>query len=199
MCRRTTCKETLHETSCTGPLARCLHPGVPGAAAARPAAAHRRLLFARTAAARRRWSGRLDAAKTSILVQAYSFTSAPIAKALVEAHKRGVRVEVILDKSQTERRSTATADFLREHGHPDPDRRQARHRPQQGHGHRRPRWSSPAASTSPSRPRRATPRTCWSSATRPWPSSIRPTGGSTPRTPSLTRGKEAARGRREGR
>jgi phosphatidylserine/phosphatidylglycerophosphate/cardiolipin synthase-like enzyme len=31
-------------------------------------------------------------AKTSILVQAYSFTSAPIAKALLEAHKRGVQV-----------------------------------------------------------------------------------------------------------
>ena len=33
-------------------------------------------------------------------MQAYSFTSAPIAKALVEAHKRGVDVRVILDKSQ---------------------------------------------------------------------------------------------------
>jgi phosphatidylserine/phosphatidylglycerophosphate/cardiolipin synthase-like enzyme len=33
-------------------------------------------------------------------VQAYSFTSAPIAKALVEAHQRGVRVEVLLDKSR---------------------------------------------------------------------------------------------------
>jgi phosphatidylserine/phosphatidylglycerophosphate/cardiolipin synthase-like enzyme len=41
----------------------------------------------------------LNAAKTSVLVQAYSFTSAPIAKALLDAHKRGVKVEVILDKS----------------------------------------------------------------------------------------------------
>jgi phosphatidylserine/phosphatidylglycerophosphate/cardiolipin synthase-like enzyme len=31
-------------------------------------------------------------AKRSVLVQAYSFTSAPIAKALLEAHKRGVQV-----------------------------------------------------------------------------------------------------------
>jgi phosphatidylserine/phosphatidylglycerophosphate/cardiolipin synthase-like enzyme len=31
----------------------------------------------------------LASATTSLLVQAYSFTSAPIAKALVEAHKRG--------------------------------------------------------------------------------------------------------------
>jgi phosphatidylserine/phosphatidylglycerophosphate/cardiolipin synthase-like enzyme len=42
----------------------------------------------------------LGAAKSSILVQAYSFTSAPIAKALVDAHRRSVDVHVILDKSQ---------------------------------------------------------------------------------------------------
>jgi phosphatidylserine/phosphatidylglycerophosphate/cardiolipin synthase-like enzyme len=41
----------------------------------------------------------LDKAKKSILVQAYSFTSAPIAKALVAAHERGVKVESILDQS----------------------------------------------------------------------------------------------------
>ena len=46
-----------------------------------------------------------------------SFTSAPIAKALVEAHKRGVKIEVILDKSQrTEKYSEA--DFLRNMGIP---------------------------------------------------------------------------------
>jgi phosphatidylserine/phosphatidylglycerophosphate/cardiolipin synthase-like enzyme len=39
-------------------------------------------------------------AKSTIWVQAYSFTSTPIAQALLEAHKRGVKVEVILDKSQ---------------------------------------------------------------------------------------------------
>jgi phosphatidylserine/phosphatidylglycerophosphate/cardiolipin synthase-like enzyme len=42
----------------------------------------------------------IDSAKKEILVQAYSFTSTPIAKALVNAHKRGVHVEVVLDKSQ---------------------------------------------------------------------------------------------------
>ena len=47
-------------------------------------------------------------ARASVLVQAYSFTSAPIAQALVEAHRRGVDVEVILDKSQrTEHHSSA--------------------------------------------------------------------------------------------
>lgn len=42
----------------------------------------------------------INNAKTEILVQAYSFTSAPIAKALLEGHKRGVKVEAILDRSQ---------------------------------------------------------------------------------------------------
>ncbi len=51
----------------------------------------------------------LGKVRETVLVQAYSFTSAPIAKALVEAHQRGVRVEVLLDKSQgTERYLSAT-------------------------------------------------------------------------------------------
>jgi phosphatidylserine/phosphatidylglycerophosphate/cardiolipin synthase-like enzyme len=53
----------------------------------------------------------LDKAKDSILVQAYSFTSAPIAKALLGAHKRGVKVQVVLDKSQR-REKYSSADFL---------------------------------------------------------------------------------------
>lgn len=53
----------------------------------------------------------LERATNSVLVQAYSFTSAPIAKAVVDAHRRGLRVRVILDKSQqTEKYSSA--DFL---------------------------------------------------------------------------------------
>jgi phosphatidylserine/phosphatidylglycerophosphate/cardiolipin synthase-like enzyme len=59
----------------------------------------------------------LGQAKETILVQAYSFTSAPIAKAVVDAHKRGVKVQVILDKSQrTEKYSSA--DFLAHAGVP---------------------------------------------------------------------------------
>jgi len=48
-------------------------------------------------------------AKSEILVQAFHFTSAPIAKSLVEAHKRGVKVSAILDESQrTAEYSSAT-------------------------------------------------------------------------------------------
>ena len=53
----------------------------------------------------------LDKATNTVLVQAYSFTSSPIAKALVDAEKRGVKVQVILDKSnRTEKYSSA--DFI---------------------------------------------------------------------------------------
>ena len=52
----------------------------------------------------------IDKAKSEILVQAYSFTSKEIAKALVDAHKRGVHVETILDKSNKSQKYSA-ADF----------------------------------------------------------------------------------------
>ena len=51
----------------------------------------------------------ISQAKHQILVQAYSFTSAPIAKALVDAKNKGVDVKIILDKSQiTAKYSVAT-------------------------------------------------------------------------------------------
>jgi phosphatidylserine/phosphatidylglycerophosphate/cardiolipin synthase-like enzyme len=53
----------------------------------------------------------VKAAKGSVLVHAYWFTSASIAKALVAAHKRGVKVEVILDRSRTEM-DNEQADFI---------------------------------------------------------------------------------------
>ena len=59
----------------------------------------------------------INGARTEILMQAYSFTSASIAKALIEAHKRGIKVQAILDKSQrSERYSSAT--FLANSGIP---------------------------------------------------------------------------------
>jgi len=50
-------------------------------------------------------------AKKEILVQAYSFTSAPIAQALVEAKQRGVNVKIILDKSQVKAKYTSAKYF----------------------------------------------------------------------------------------
>lgn len=57
----------------------------------------------------------LSQAKRLVLIQAHSLTSAPIAQALLDAHKWGVKIEIILDKSQkTEKYSSA--DFLAQAG-----------------------------------------------------------------------------------
>jgi phosphatidylserine/phosphatidylglycerophosphate/cardiolipin synthase-like enzyme len=53
----------------------------------------------------------------SIRVAAYSFTSKPIAQALLEAHKRGVDVKVVVDKSQAKAKYTS-ATFLANVGIP---------------------------------------------------------------------------------
>jgi phosphatidylserine/phosphatidylglycerophosphate/cardiolipin synthase-like enzyme len=59
----------------------------------------------------------INQAKQEVLVQAYSFTSVPIAKALLNAHKRGVKIEAILDKSQRKEKYTS-ATFLANSGIP---------------------------------------------------------------------------------
>jgi phosphatidylserine/phosphatidylglycerophosphate/cardiolipin synthase-like enzyme len=59
----------------------------------------------------------IQQAKKSILVAAYSFTSKPISTALLEAHKRGVRVQVIADKGSNTRKYSAVT-FLANQGVP---------------------------------------------------------------------------------
>lgn len=59
----------------------------------------------------------ITGAKRDLKVAAYSFTSKPIAQALVDAHRRGVQVQVVLDKSQEGERYTAST-FLRNQGVP---------------------------------------------------------------------------------
>ena len=59
----------------------------------------------------------INSARHSIRLAAYSFTSKPIARALVDAHKRGVDVEVVVDKSQKSARYTS-ATFLANMGIP---------------------------------------------------------------------------------
>jgi phosphatidylserine/phosphatidylglycerophosphate/cardiolipin synthase-like enzyme len=56
-------------------------------------------------------------AKSEILLQAYSFTSKPIALALIRAHKRGVKISAVLDKSNRGRKYSA-ATFLKNMGIP---------------------------------------------------------------------------------
>jgi phosphatidylserine/phosphatidylglycerophosphate/cardiolipin synthase-like enzyme len=57
----------------------------------------------------------LDKAQSTVLVQAYSFTAYKIAKGLLDAYKRGVKIEVILDKSQKSDQYSS-ADFLANSG-----------------------------------------------------------------------------------
>jgi len=54
-------------------------------------------------------------ARREILVQAYSFTAEPLALAMVEAKKQGVRVEIVLDKSN-ELERFSDLHLLLEHG-----------------------------------------------------------------------------------
>lgn len=58
----------------------------------------------------------LDAAKETVFVQAYSFTSKEIAAALDNAKARGVVVHVILDKSNIKSGTYSDADFVAHHG-----------------------------------------------------------------------------------
>jgi phosphatidylserine/phosphatidylglycerophosphate/cardiolipin synthase-like enzyme len=61
----------------------------------------------------------LTKAKSTVLVQAYSFTSAPIAKALTDAHRRGVKIQVILDRSWNDCCSSGTGE---DHERPETSR-----------------------------------------------------------------------------
>lgn len=54
----------------------------------------------------------IAAARSSIQVQAYSFTSQPIANALVDARARGVRVEVLVDADMNRRGGKALPKLL---------------------------------------------------------------------------------------
>jgi len=54
----------------------------------------------------------IGAAKQSIRIAAYSFTSRPIAKALIEAHQAGIDVKVVVDRSQIEISSHSVVPIL---------------------------------------------------------------------------------------
>ena len=124
-----------------------------------------RLLFLPRRRLHRAVVNEIRQARQQIFVQAYSFTSVPIATALVERTSRGVAVYIVLDKSQrTEKYSGA--DFVANAGIPtliDAAHAIAHNKIMLIDGKR----SSPAASTSRPMPSNTTPRTCWSSATGP--------------------------------
>jgi len=59
----------------------------------------------------------ISKAKTEVLIQAYGFTSKPIAKAILDAKRRGVKVEAMLDISNVTAKYSA-ATFLHNAGIP---------------------------------------------------------------------------------
>lgn len=59
----------------------------------------------------------IQGAKSSILVAAYSFTSKPIATALLDAHRRGVKVVVVADQDSN-RKQYSAVQFLANQGVP---------------------------------------------------------------------------------
>jgi phosphatidylserine/phosphatidylglycerophosphate/cardiolipin synthase-like enzyme len=61
--------------------------------------------------------GGIKSARSSILVAAYTFTSKPIAYALIDAQKRGVKVYVVADEAQNSK-SYSAVNFLANHGVP---------------------------------------------------------------------------------
>ena len=59
--------------------------------------------------------GAIDAAQMSILVAAYEFTSQPVAKALLAAQSRGVRVSVVADAKEAAGRYSAVTFLANNH------------------------------------------------------------------------------------
>ncbi len=100
-------------------------PAVRRGAAARPAeagpvtvtAGNARVYFSPRGGCTEAIVAELEQARESVLIQAYSFTSEPIASAAVAAHRRGVRVRAILDKSQRSEKYSEL-DFLTRAGVP---------------------------------------------------------------------------------
>jgi phosphatidylserine/phosphatidylglycerophosphate/cardiolipin synthase-like enzyme len=81
-----------------GPSSPGPHPPAPGPCSACPAAAAWSVYFSPAGGCTEAVVREIAAAKKTILVQAYNFSSPPIAAALLAAHRRGVDVQVIEDK-----------------------------------------------------------------------------------------------------
>lgn len=114
-------------TSCAAqphaPRERAVAPPVPvarqtdNAKAPSPSAQSISVAFSPDGGATQAVVNAIDEAQHSVRLGAYFFTSKPIAQALVVAHRRGVQVRVILDKSQATH-SYSGATFLANNGIP---------------------------------------------------------------------------------
>lgn len=89
----------------------------PASAALLPATGTVEVFFSPRGGAEEAVIREISSARGEILVQAYSFTNKPIAKALLDAKKRGVRIDAVLDKSNATAKYSAAA-FLYNTGIP---------------------------------------------------------------------------------
>lgn len=83
-----------------------------------PANTHYRICFTPQQNCTKMLVNAIDRADKSIYVQAYSFTSRAIAGALVKAQQRGVKVYIILDKSNFQANVHSSATYLLWHRMP---------------------------------------------------------------------------------
>jgi phosphatidylserine/phosphatidylglycerophosphate/cardiolipin synthase-like enzyme len=60
----------------------------------------------------------IDSAKAQVLVQAFSFTNRDIADALIRAHRRGLDVQIIADREQTDSMESSALQSLLKAGLP---------------------------------------------------------------------------------
>ena len=60
----------------------------------------------------------IDSARAQVLVQAFSFTNRDIADALIRAHRRGVDVQIIADREQTDSMESSALHSLLKAGLP---------------------------------------------------------------------------------
>lgn len=60
----------------------------------------------------------IDSAKSRIRMQAFLFSNKEITGALIRAHQRGVKVDVIIDKKMPKKKPNTTEDLI-EAGRPD--------------------------------------------------------------------------------
>ena len=89
----------------------------PASLQAKPVAEEEEVYFSPNGGCTQAIVDNLNWAEKYVLVQAYSFTSKPIAEALIAAHKRGVKVQVLLDKSQLQGKGSKL-DMLADAGVP---------------------------------------------------------------------------------
>jgi phosphatidylserine/phosphatidylglycerophosphate/cardiolipin synthase-like enzyme len=97
-------------------LCGCAKTGADDAHSASTTSASIQVYFSPRGRAAEAIIAQIDAAKTSILVQAYSFDYVPIAKALVAAKQRNIEVTVLLDKDKTAEEKQAAVVLLASSG-----------------------------------------------------------------------------------